>query len=325
MIWKGRPGEVAALGLLLDRTYAEVAAAGAHPHRLDRPALLGQFELWDTHLLPAVAAAGAPVRERSRAARAVWHGLGAHARPELAGWLRAHLTGLGLEPGPLLDPAGTAGPPPGPVRGRVGTLAVLQTRILERLGEMRDLARLRRWELAAAGAVCAGLGTETMHIAGGFGGTAHRERSADRRLRTLVEGSDGPARAFLRTVAAGLDDLDVPEAAGEATPAPERITVGTAGRLLDGLDFTGARIRAVDGADPAIVQLDLRRADQDREAIGVIVLNVPRFPALDVPPDGLALTGRPRLTASADDIELAIPLAGGDWTVSAAAGTWYAD
>nr|BFE68755.1 hypothetical protein GCM10020092_020560 [Actinoplanes digitatis] len=58
MIWKGRPGEVAALGLLLDRTYAEVAAAGAHPHRLDRPALLGQFELWDTHLLPAVAAAG---------------------------------------------------------------------------------------------------------------------------------------------------------------------------------------------------------------------------------------------------------------------------
>jgi len=67
------------------------------------------------------------------------------------------------------------------------------------------------------------------------------------------------------------------------------------------------------------------RADQDREAIGVIVLNVPRFPALDVPPDGLALTGRPRLGASADDIELAIPLAGGDWTVSAAAGTWYAD
>ncbi|MEU7902163.1 hypothetical protein [Actinoplanes sp. NPDC049118] len=331
MIWKGRPGEVAALGLLLDRTYAEVAEAGAHPHRLDRPFLLGQFDLWDLHLLPAVAAAAAPVRVRGRAARAVWRSLGARARPEHGDWLRAHLTGLGIEPGPLLDPAaggthpGTA-EPAGPGAGRLGTLAVLQQRILKRLSGMSDLGRLRRWELAAAGTVCAGLGTETIRIAGGLGGTARRERSADRRLRALVEDGDGWTRAFLRTAAAGIDDLAVPEAAGVATPAPERITVGNAGRLLDGLDFTGARIRAVDGTDPALIHLDLRRADRDREAICLIVLNVPRFPARpDVPPDGLALAGSPRIEAGADDIELTIPLAGGDWTVRAAAGTWYAD
>ncbi|MEU4219917.1 hypothetical protein [Actinoplanes sp. NPDC026623] len=329
MIWKGRPGAVAALGLLLDRTYAEIAAAGAHPHRMDRPFLLGQFELWDTHLLPAVAAAAAPVRARGRAARAVWRDLGARARPEHWDWLRAHLVELGIEPGPLLDPDATAPgaqAPAEPGPGPVGTLAVLQTHILKRLGGMHDLGRLRRWELAAAGTICAGLGTATIRLAGSLGGRARRERSADRRLRALVEQSDGWARAFLRHAAAGIDGLTVPRAAGAAPPAPERITVGTAGRLLDGLDFTTARIRAVDGTDPVLVHLDLRRTEPDREAIGVIVLHVPRLSArLDVPPEGLVIAGRPRLEASADDIELTIPLADGDWRVSAAAGTCYTD
>jgi hypothetical protein len=31
------------------------------------------------------------------------------------------------------------------------------------------------------------------------------------------------------------------------------------------------------------------------------------------------------VAAGADDSEVTIPLAGGDWTISGAAGTWYVD
>jgi hypothetical protein len=328
MIWKGRPGAVVALGLLLDRTYAELAAAGAHPHRMDRPFLHGQVMLWDTHLRPAVAAAGAPFRARDRAARAVWRGLSADARPEHADWLRAHLIGLGIEPesllGPVTDPR--AEPPPGPGPGHLRDLAGLQHHILRRLRGLSSLGRVCRWELAAAGTLCAGLGSETMRIAGGLGGRLRRERAARRRLQTLIADSDGWDRAFLRTAALGVDGLTVPEATGAAPPTRERITLRTVDGLLDGLDFAGARLRAVVGEDPTYVHLDLRWADPDREAIGVIALHVPRIPVrLDIPPDGLALAGRPRVAAGADDIEVTIPLAGGDWTISGAAGTWYVD
>src|SRR5689334_23807925 len=71
MMWTGRADEAGALGLLLDRTYADVAAAAARPRSLDREFLIGQFDLWDNHLLPAVAAGTAPPWTRRSAARGV--------------------------------------------------------------------------------------------------------------------------------------------------------------------------------------------------------------------------------------------------------------
>lgn len=64
--------ELTALGLLLDRTYAETAEAGRDPHHTDRAFLTGQVNLWIAHLRPAVTAAAAPRRSRRSAARTVW-------------------------------------------------------------------------------------------------------------------------------------------------------------------------------------------------------------------------------------------------------------
>ena len=36
-------------------------------------------------------------------------------------------------------------------------------------------------------------------------------------------------------------------------------------------------------------------------------------------------TAAPVVEATADDIALTLPLSGGDWTVRAAAGSWYVD
>src|SRR4051794_33233992 len=104
MIWTGRADEAAALGLLLDRTHAEVAAAAERPRLMDREFLIGQFDLWDNHLLPAVAAGTAPVWTRRSAARAVWRGLGFAAGADHRRWMAGHLDGLGLDPGALLGP-----------------------------------------------------------------------------------------------------------------------------------------------------------------------------------------------------------------------------
>lgn len=104
MMWTGRPDEAAALGLLLDRTYAEAASAAEHPRQLDREFLIGQFELWDSQLLPALAAGTASLRTRRPAARAVWRRLGWTAGAVHRRWMADHLDDLGLDPVPLLGP-----------------------------------------------------------------------------------------------------------------------------------------------------------------------------------------------------------------------------
>jgi hypothetical protein len=481
MTWTGRADEATALGLLLDRTYADAAAAAERPRLLDREFLIGQFDLWDNHLLPAVAAGTASLWARRTAARAVWRRLGFAAGPEHRRWMAGHLDGLGLDPATLLgaersdrlpwrghdgrlhpapqpltgesaelmhadydltggavagarmevhgsDPArirgllrllagsrrytNAAGQPPelsfrfddatafvfphaerGSVRlsgqpvivvkgdeaaldlpatgahlrlageehtwcpedshwhesaaARAGgeaplekgpelpqlesrssdILGFLQLMIMVQLRMMRYPELLRRWELAAAATLCGGLNAELFRI----GPAALRARWAARRVRTMMETEDSLARAFLRHIGRRMP-LDVPELPGAVPPTPVRITVGTAGRLLSELDFTGGRLRFVDvaterrpqHADKTVIHLDARRGGRD--TIVVIALTEPLGCApLTVTPDGLTLARRPTLDATADDIALTIPLPGGDWTVRAAAGSWYVD
>ncbi|GAA3908695.1 hypothetical protein [Actinoplanes auranticolor] len=479
MMWTGRADEAGALGLLLDRTYAEVAAAAARPRSLDREFLIGQFDLWDNHLLPAVAAGTAPPWTRRSAARAVWRRLGLAAGDEHRRWMAGHLDGLGHDPAALLGPerssrpsrsgdgrlipvpqpltaeaaelicadyeltggtlAGaridvhgsdpqqisgslklapgcrrhpadspvppalhfhvgelTSGVFPHAERGSVrlggeltvvpapdevgldvpagGTalrlagrdlrwypddvdwsgsaaarasdegvredapelpelaargadvLGILQLTIMWQLRRMRYAGLLRRWELAAAGALCGGLNAQLFRMTP----TALRSRWAAHRVRSLLETEDSQARDLLRIVGRHLP-LEVPELPGAAAPpVPSRITVGTAARLPAELDFTGGRLRFVDtaagraGPGETVIHLDARRGDRD--TIVVIVLSEPLGCApLTVTPDGLALTGAPTLDVTADDVTMALPLPGGDWTIRAAAGSWYVD
>jgi len=488
MTWMGRPDEVAALGLVLDRTYAEVAAVAEQPRRLDREFLVGQLDVWDKHLVAAVAAAGAPLRSRRAAALAVWRSIGSWAGAAQHAWLRDQLAALGLDAAALLGPSGepwlpsqdleghllavpapltpesvalmladydlvggdfegarievdAAEPPrvrgylalsasarrytatPGPrpelqfhcrevtsfefphvergaahlsgppaitvegaggsieapasgcdIRlagrnltyypddsrwhesaaarvavadaraaelpklpeqelppGPLGTLTMVQRLLFTKLRMVRHPDKLRRWELAAAGALCAGLGLETIRIASRLGPQARRERAAADRFDRLVETSEGWSRTLLRDAARRLA-VDVPGAAGPAPPVPVRITIGTAAQLLDDLDFDGGRLRFVDfsadrgpgQADTTVLHLDARRAGH--ETIVVVVLNEPlgRAP-LTVTPEGLTVVGQPRLEATADEVALTIPLPAGDWTTHAAAGSWYVD
>jgi hypothetical protein len=480
MIWTGRADEAAALGLLLDRTYADAAAAAERPRLLDREFLIGQFDLWDNHLLPAVDAGTAPPWTRRSAARAVWHRLGFVAGPDHRRWMADHLDDLGLDPVALLGSERAGRPPfrsgdgrliataqpmtaeaaelihadydftggtlagarmdvhgpdpqriggflklsagsrryteaaaprpelhfrvrdatsagfPHAERGSVrltgqpsfvvtgdeagldvpgadlrlagrdltwypddtlwaesaaaraagegtyesppelpsrssrssGLLGMLQHAIMIQLRMMRHADRLRRWELAAAAALCGGLNAELFRVRP----TALRARWAARRTRTLLATEDSRAHAFLRYVGRRLP-LEVPDLPGAAVPpAPVRITVGTAARLLDEVDFTGGRLRLVDvsadrrpgHADQTVVHLDARRGGRD--TIVIIVLTEPLGCApLTVTPDGLTLTRRPTLEATADDIALTVPLPNGDWTPRAAAGSWYVD
>jgi len=204
--------------------------------------------------------------------------------------------------------------------GPVDTLQTLQLLIMTQLRMMRNAWLLRRWELAAAGSLCRGINAELFRVRP----EALRSRTAARRLRAMAETDDGLSRAFLRRVGRKMS-LDVPEVPGAVPPAPVRITVGTAGPLLDALDFTAGRLRFVDVvADRTVIHLDARRAGRD--TIVILVLDEPRGCApLTVTPDGLALARRPTLTATADDITLTIPLPGGDWTAQAAAGSCYVD
>jgi hypothetical protein len=475
MMWTGRSDEAGALGSLLDRTYADAAAAAERPRLLDRKFLVGQFRLWEAELLPTVAVACAPLWTRRAAARTVWRRLGYLATAESRQWMTDHLEGLGLDPGALLGPArperrpfrysdgrlhpvgerltpesadllradydlqggavvgggmeahgadpvrmaahlrltagrrryaeeqdaplpvlhfststatalvvphseagaarlterpalavtpdhasidgagirlagprltcypgddrwhesaaaraaevGTPDPEPDeldlgpPLDGAVYVLGMLQLLIMSRLRMMRFPGRLRRWELAAAGSLCGGAGAELLRI----GPAALRERAAARRLRAMAATGDDLARALLRQVG-GQVSFEVPDLPGTAgPPAPVRITVGTAGRLLGDIDFTGARLRLVHiTPEKTVAHLDVRRGG--RETIVVIELTEPLGCApLTVTPDGLTLTGRPALEATADDIALTIPLPGGDWTARAAAGSWYVD
>ncbi|MEU8608863.1 hypothetical protein AB0C29_12770 [Actinoplanes sp. NPDC048791] len=200
-------------------------------------------------------------------------------------------------------------------------LGILQLTIMWQLRRMRYAGLLRRWELAAAATLCGGLNAQLFRVTP----TALRARWAARRVRSMLETEDSQARDLLRIVGRHLP-LEVPELPGAAVPpAPSRITVGTAGRLPAGLDFAGGRLRFVDvAAGETVIHLDARRGDRD--TIVVIVLSEPLGCApLTVTPDGLTLTGRPALDVTADDVTLTIPLPGGDWTVRAAAGSWYAD
>jgi hypothetical protein len=471
MIWTGRADEAAALGLLLDRTYADAAAAAEHPRLLDREFLIGQFDLWDNHLLPAVDAGTAPPWIRRSAARAVWQRLGFVAGADHRRWMADHLDDLGLDPLALLG-AERADQPPfrsadgrlcasaqpltaeaaeliradydltggvvlgarvdahGPDPQRIGgflkvsagsrrytetpapppelhfrfgdatsagfpqasarlagqpefvatddqisleepgadlrlagrditwypddalwaesaaaraagegvrepapelslrssrssdLLGILQHMLMIQLRMMRHAHLLRRWELAAAATLCGGLNAELFRVQP----ATWRARWAARRMRTILATDDGPAHALLRHLGR-RGHLDVPERPGAVSPpAPVRITVGTAGRLLGEVDFTGGRLRFVDVEDGrTVIHLDVRHA-AGRETIVVVVLTEPlgRAP-LTVTPGGLALTRRPTLEATADDIALTIPLPGGDWTPRAAAGSWYVD
>jgi hypothetical protein len=207
-----------------------------------------------------------------------------------------------------------------PARG-ADLLGVLQLMIILRLRTMQHAHQLRRCELGAAAVLCGGLNAELFRVRP----TAWRARWAARRMRTILATQDGQAHALLRHIARRMP-LEVPELPGAATPpAPVRITVGTAGRLLGELDFTGARLRLVDVVpDRTVIHLDVRRGG--RETIVVIVLTEPLGHApLTVTPGGLTLTRPPTLEATADDLALTIPLPSGDWTARAAAGTWYVD
>ena len=473
MMWTGRADEAAALGLLLDRTYAEAATAAARPRLLDREFLIGQFDLWDNHLLPALAAGTAPGWTRRSAARAVWHRLGSAAGTDHRRWMADHLDDLGLDPAALLGPERAAhrpfrsddgrlipalqplteesadllpadydltggtligarmqvhgagriggflkvspgtrsytdeqtpaaelhfrfdeaatlvfphaepsaarltGPPTfkisdhesaldipasgtdlrwtGPgltwlpedarweqsataraagegtwddepdgsdgltARG-TGILGILQLQIMRHLRTMRYAHLLRRADLAAAGTLGEGLNAGLCRIQP----TALRARRAARRLRTMLATEDPGSQVLLRQISRTVP-LDLPERPALAAPAPARITVGTAARLMDDLDFTGGRLRFVDvTTGRTVIHLDARRAG--RETIVVIVLTEPVGCApLTVTPDGLTLTGHPVLEATADDIALTIALPSGDWTVRAAAGSWYVD
>ena len=209
--------ELTALGLLLDRTYAETAVAGRQPQRADRAFLTGQFNLWITHLRPAVAAASAPRRSRRSAARAVWRSLAHAAGPGHQRWLRSHVTDLGFDAGTLLDPAarddrdGAAARddqdgagrraagidlPPGPGPGRLADLGTTQYLIFRMLRRVNHPGHPHAWELEAAGTLGAGLGSDTTAIAGALG-RARRERLADRRLRTLAEARTDLHHAYL--------------------------------------------------------------------------------------------------------------------------------
>ncbi|MFI7544466.1 hypothetical protein [Actinoplanes sp. NPDC049599] len=133
MIWTGRTDEAAALGLLLDRTYADAAAAAAHPRLLDREFLIGQFDLWDNHLLPAVAAGTAPLWKRRSAARAVWRRLGFMASADHRRWMAGHLDGLGLDPAALL---GAERDDRAPFRSGDGRLIAAQQPVTARAAEL---------------------------------------------------------------------------------------------------------------------------------------------------------------------------------------------
>ncbi|RSM70537.1 hypothetical protein DMB66_08615 [Actinoplanes sp. ATCC 53533] len=204
--------------------------------------------------------------------------------------------------------------------GPAGTLQVLQFLIMRQLRMMRYAGQLRRWELAAAGSLCRGINAELFRVRP----AALRSRTAARRLRSMMETDDGLSRAFLRRTGREMR-LDVPGVPGAVPPTPVRITVGTAGRLLDALDFTAGRLRLVDVvADRTVIHLDACHAGRD--TIVILVLDEPQGCApLTVTPDGLALARRPVLAATADDISLTIPLPGGDWTARAAAGSCYVD
>lgn len=99
--------EITALGLLLDHTYEEVAAAARAPRQLDRNRLIGWFDLWDNHLILAVSAASIFGDAGRSAGRAVWRSIGAWARPAHRDWIATFLVSLGLDPDVLLGPAPT--------------------------------------------------------------------------------------------------------------------------------------------------------------------------------------------------------------------------
>lgn len=202
--------------------------------------------------------------------------------------------------------------------GSADRLGVLQHMIMIQLRMMRHAHLLRRRELAAAGTLCGGLNQELFRVRP----AALRSRWAARRMHTVLATEDGPARTLLAHVGRRMS-LDVPGAT--KAPAPVRITVGTAERLLSELDFTGARLRFVDvEGDRTVVHLDARRDGRDTIVVVVLTEPVGRAP-LTVTPDGLTLTRPPTLEATADDISLTVPLPGGDWTPRAAAGSWYVD
>jgi hypothetical protein len=210
---------------------------------------------------------------------------------------------------------------PSPSSRSSDRLGLLQLMIMWRLRTMRYPDLLRRWELAAAATLCGGLNAELFQVRP----AALRARWAARRLQTILATEDARAYALLRQIGRP-GEVDVPERPGTAAPpAPVRITVGSARRLLDEVDFDGARLRfvAVDSTR-TVIHLDVRRGGRD--TIVVIVLTEPLGLApVSVTPDGLALTGRPTLEATADDITLTIPLPGGDWSPRATAGSWYVD
>jgi hypothetical protein len=288
MMWTARPDEVTALGSMLDRTYAEVAEAGHRPSTLDRPRLLRQLDLWTDHLLPAVAAANAPLRTRRAAGLSVWHTMHA-SDPDSEQWLRTNVATV---------PAFTLGP-------QLTRLVDAQLHLIRRLQTMRRAENVRRWELAAIGGLCAGLGTDTIRIATAL---ARSEHAAERRLQTLLD--------------ATLSAL--PAAPGPRTPSPQRITVGTAATLFAGLDVT--RLRLLEHTDRTVLHLEAHRPAEARDTLVVLVLTDAEDPKpLDIPEDGITLTAAPQLTATADDIDLTLPLTTGEWTVQAAAGTCYTD
>jgi hypothetical protein len=73
-----------------------------------------------------------------------------------------------------------------------------------------------------------------------------------------------------------------------------------------------------------VLHVDVRQGGRD--TIAVVVLTGPLACApITIHPDGLTVTGTPVVTATADDVTVTLPLSGGNWTLRAAAGSWYVD
>lgn len=192
-------------------------------------------------------------------------------------------------------------------------LAVVQKQIMIWLRTMRYPALIRRMDLAAAGQLCAGLGSETMAIAAR---PLFRNCRAGRRLARLVQ----EGAPFLHRV--GHNCLKLPEP--PAPPRPEPITQ----TLVDGLDFADGRLRYVSCtqlADEVVLHLDARHRAEARDTIAVVVLaGVTAWSPLTATADTLTVTGHPTVDATTG-VTLTIPLAATKWTVTANSATWYTD
>lgn len=102
-----REPELAALALLMDRTFSDIADAGVRPRAVNAQAVVDRADLWD-NVSPFGAARAATRLGRRRAALARWRQIGAWVGSERRRWIEDHLATL--DGGRRLDPQRLLGP-----------------------------------------------------------------------------------------------------------------------------------------------------------------------------------------------------------------------